>query len=141
MVSTTRKLLKSCMIQYKPSGEWLRCVHEFSDDYRQLVARLLLMLLQTLDKQCCISARNTLNSKNHCRNTFCWCVIQSHRGAKSEILIISFVCRWQVFQNLVTYSFHMQAQWRGVDPLPGLNFFICQVWQPTAQHTRSWACM
>ena len=28
---------------------------------------------------------------------------QTHKGSKSEILIISFVCRWQVFQNPVTY--------------------------------------
>ena len=59
--------------------------------------------------------RNTLNSQNHCRNKFCWHVTQSHRGAKSEILIISIVCRWQVFQNLVTIM-NTQAHTRDQNP-------------------------
>ena len=41
-----------------------------------------------------VFAWNIFNYYNNCRNTFGWPVTQSHRGAKSEILIISLVCRW-----------------------------------------------
>ena len=37
-------------------------------------------------------SRNILNSQNHCRNKSCWHRTKKHRGAKSDILIILFVC-------------------------------------------------
>ena len=49
-------------------------------------------------------------SQNHYRNKsrwHQWHVTYSYSGAKSEILIISFVCRWYIgFQNLVTYKLY-----------------------------------
>ena len=47
--------------------------------------------LRYVNKVVYMYARNTLNSQNHCRNKICCYVTCSHRGTKSEILIISFV--------------------------------------------------
>ena len=44
------------------------------------------------------------NTFNYQRNTFDWLITQSHKGAKSKILIIALLCKWQVFQNLITNS-------------------------------------
>ena len=50
----------------------------------------------TLDKSCRISVWNTFNYQNNCINIilFDWLVTHSYKGAKSEILITSLVCRW-----------------------------------------------
>ena len=37
-------------------------------------------------------------NQNHRGNVLCWQLSQRHRGPNSEILIISFVCRWQIFK-------------------------------------------
>ena len=58
----------------------------------------------TLDKQCWISAWNDLIYQNNFINTFGWLMTQGHMGINSKILIVSLVCRWLVFQNLVTYK-------------------------------------
>ena len=50
-----------------------------------------------------ISAWNTFNHQNNCRNTFDLLVTQSYKGAKSDILIISLVCRWWALQNPVKF--------------------------------------
>ena len=51
-----------------------------------------------------ISIKDILNYQNNYRNIFVWLVGLSYKAAK---LIISLVCRWWVFQNLVTYALYI----------------------------------
>ena len=51
-----------------------------------------------------ISIKDILNYQNNYRNTFVWLVSLSYNAAN---LIISLVCRWWVFQNLVTYALYI----------------------------------
>ena len=66
----------------------------YTQETHRIIIHISLRLnynLRYLNKVVYTYARNTLNSQNHCRNKICHYVSCSHRGTKSEILIISCV--------------------------------------------------